>query len=421
MDSYLLELRIGYARYRLKENIDHIKKKFHLSKECPDVPHLSLYGSFSLNRGYTIREVKKKVEKVAKQYDKLSYYINGWDHRKSSNGGVIVHKIEPSADLKQFTIDVVHELLQITTPKNDFDYHPENAWFHSTIAFHLKDYQYDQILQYLVKNHQSGFLASIMRIISNPLVKRNEKIRPVFLPVDGLRVTIIRNNLIAAEFDLTTKRWLDRPDAKSTRHFTNTLKNYRIKQGIELQSSNYHRDPTIFTIGDLHLNHANIIHYCSRPFSFTNVREMDRVLVKNWNYTVKPDDYVFFVGDLCCTKDKKVPEQMLKLLNGHITFIEGNHDEKTALPHIRPYYIHDYHGIPFLFVHSPNSNLIPIGFKGWIIHGHTHNNNLKKHPFFDPHNKHVNVGAELIKYQPIPLKYIYNLIKNNSGMIQYLK
>jgi len=420
MDSYLLELRIGYARWRLKQNIDHITTKFHLTKESPEVPHLSLYGSFTINSGYNIRDLKKKVEKVAKKYDKLPYYINGWENRKSSHGGVVVHKIDPSNELKQFTIEVVNELLQITTPKNSFDNHPENAWFHSTLAFRLNDSQYNQILRYLGVQ-SPGILSSVFKIFSNPASPSTGDIRGVYLPVDGLRVTILRNSLIAAEYDFTSKRWLDRPDAKSSRHFGITLKKYRINQGIELKSPKYHPDPTIFTIGDLHLKHANIINYCSRPFLFSQVNEMDQVIIKNWNYTVKPDDYVFFIGDLCCTLDKKIPEQFLKMLNGHITFIEGNHDEGTTIPNRIPFYIHQYHGIDFLFTHYPESKFIPKGFNGWIIHGHTHNNNLKKHPFFDPNTKRVNVGAELVKYQPIHLKYIYDLIKANSRTIRYLE
>jgi len=51
-----------------------------------------------------------------------------------------------------------------------------------------------------------------------------------------------------------------------------------------------------YLISDLHLDHENIIEYCSRPFE--DVEEMNEVLVKNWNVTVDPDDEVIFGGDL---------------------------------------------------------------------------------------------------------------------------
>ena len=49
----------------------------------------------------------------------------------------------------------------------------------------------------------------------------------------------------------------------------------------------------IFLISDLHLDHYNIIKYCNRPFS--SVREMNYLIVNNWNTTVKDNDIVYFL------------------------------------------------------------------------------------------------------------------------------
>lgn len=423
-DSYLLELRMGYAQSKLANNIEHIKDTFHLSKESPPVPHLSLYGSFKIKNGYNFRDVQRKVARVAKKYDKLPFLINGWDTRNSDTASVIAYKIEPSEELKQFRADVVRELLQITVPKNAFDYDLKNPWFHSTLAYQLNPYQFEKISEYLgIAPQQQGFIASLIRFLKGPPKSPRQKknIRPLYLPVDALRVTLIHNSLIAAEFDLTNKMWLDRWKAKNPGNFGITLHNYRMKQGIELQTPRYYNAPTVFTIGDLHLGHANIIRYCSRPFQFTHVREMDQVLINNWNYTVKPSDYVYYTGDLCCTRDNALSQQMLHALNGNIVFITGNHDENTRIEKKNPFVIYRYRDVDFLFTHYPRSPDIPEGFDGWVIHGHTHNNDLRNHPFFDPKHKRVNVGAELIKYQPIALDNIYRLIKSNSGSIRYLK
>lgn len=53
---------------------------------------------------------------------------------------------------------------------------------------------------------------------------------------------------------------------------------------------------TIWFTSDLHLNHSKIIEYCNRPFS--NIEEMNEMLINNWNSVVKPKDIVFCLGDI---------------------------------------------------------------------------------------------------------------------------
>jgi len=53
----------------------------------------------------------------------------------------------------------------------------------------------------------------------------------------------------------------------------------------------------VFFTSDTHFNHANIIHYCQRPFK--DAAEMNEILVANWNRTVSNDDTVFHLGDFC--------------------------------------------------------------------------------------------------------------------------
>ena len=52
----------------------------------------------------------------------------------------------------------------------------------------------------------------------------------------------------------------------------------------------------IYYTSDLHLGHANIIKLCKRPFS--DVDEMNAVLISNWNNRVTNGDTVYISGDL---------------------------------------------------------------------------------------------------------------------------
>lgn len=80
----------------------------------------------------------------------------------------------------------------------------------------------------------------------------------------------------------------------------------------------------IFFTSDWHCGHTNILRFDERPFP--NLRDMHEALVMNWNDVVKPEDVVFYMGDLHLGK----PELGLSIMSrlcGEIHFIMGNHDE----------------------------------------------------------------------------------------------
>jgi len=189
-------------------------------------------------------------------------------------------------------------------------------------------------------------------------------------------------------------------------------KEYRLKNGYELTEIADHSYGSLFTIGDLHLDHSNIISYCNRPFN--NIAEMNRVLMKNWNYIVKPDDTVYFVGDMTLGNSDKFIEK----LNGNIYFIWGNHDETEDVDTMHESVRLSYKGIEFLFIHDPVMR--PVEFEGWTIHGHHHNKHPRIFPFFDPKNKKINVSVEMIQYRPYPMDSIVNLITTNHEKIEML-
>jgi len=92
----------------------------------------------------------------------------------------------------------------------------------------------------------------------------------------------------------------------------------------------------IWFTADTHLGHANIIKYTKRPFA--NIEQMDATLISNWNSKIAPDDQVYFLGDFCFANTDKA-KSYLNRLNGHIAFIEGNHDRSVQpLKHLfKPY------------------------------------------------------------------------------------
>jgi len=151
----------------------------------------------------------------------------------------------------------------------------------------------------------------------------------------------------------------------------------------------------VYLISDLHLNHANIIKYCDRPFR--DVAEMNAALIGNWNRVVKEDDTVFFLGDLAFGRD---PLSWLEELNGHIALIKGGHDRFNAR---RSLVLHSK-GVDLLLIHNPKD--VPEDWHGWVVHGHRHD----MAPLIDPLRKRVNVSAEVVGYTPMSVDRLTAMI-----------
>lgn len=85
----------------------------------------------------------------------------------------------------------------------------------------------------------------------------------------------------------------------------------------------FSRDDRIWFTADSHIGHRNIIKYCKRPFS--DVEEMNKTLISNWNKVVGKDDFVFHLGDFSVGGAAEWTS-LLDSLNGRIFLVLGNHD-----------------------------------------------------------------------------------------------
>lgn len=78
----------------------------------------------------------------------------------------------------------------------------------------------------------------------------------------------------------------------------------------------------VFFTADNHFDHDAIRKYCNRPFPTREA--MNQTLINNWNAVVAKDDIIYVLGDFSWS----CPDQFVRQLNGHIIFIEGNHDRR---------------------------------------------------------------------------------------------
>ena len=131
---------------------------------------------------------------------------------------------------------------------------------------------------------------------------------------------------------------------------------------------------------------------------------MNKVLIKNWNNTVKKEDRIFVLGDFCLSGKNKIIE-IGKQLNGRKTLILGNHDSAS----IKTYYEAGFEAVSkypiiieefFILSHEPKS-VSDLGTY-YNIYGHLHNHK----EVLDFTSKTACISLERIDYKPISFEKV---------------
>jgi calcineurin-like phosphoesterase family protein len=420
MDStYLVEIRLSRTKWRIRKITNEISQNFGIGDFLELHPHVTLFGPLTLNDGVSNRQILDAIGSIAARYDPVPFLLDGWEKRDGTHGSVIAFPVRASEPLRQLTRDIGSALSPLTTSLNAWDHEPDQKWFHVTIANRLGSDKASAVFLSLTAPAQKsdhddeterkpGLLQRFLRrtVQEKPV----HPIPPVLLDETGIRITVMRDMAILAEYDLIEKRWIFGDHRHSTTRWQKTLGQYRHHAGFEHRDPDHSDPDDVFVIADLHLGHANIIRYCSRPFLFSDSREMDHVLIKNWNYTISPKTRIYCLGDLRYGPDAESAEHYRKRLRGDIVFIRGNHDDpdKESVSFVET--VHE--NIKFLLIHDPAD--APPSFDGWVIHGHHHNNDLRNYPFMNFTDRRINVSAEVIGYKPVSMSEIVRQIKNRE-------
>lgn len=393
--NYFIEIRLidRQIKAEMKTLEDSLSRKYRIG-QFHYVPHISLVGGFKASHE------KRLVEdflKICSNTPMMKFNIKGWDIF-SENNNVAFLTIEPSLELRKFRWQLANNLLSYCSEFTRFDHQSEEEFiFHGTIALHIPDGKFENAISFI----QSQFPDHIN---GEYYVER---------------VTLLKSHRILYEYDFFLREKLNREQARTPKvyQFTEKAKSDYLNhknEEIHSCSSSNHR---VFIYSDLHLDHQNIIKYCHRPFS--DIHAMNKALIQRWNSAVNENDTVFFLGDLTYGRESKGIPFWWSKLNGNKIFIKGSHDKIQDLPEFHKQYrvVFEKHpGIPFLFVHDPKDK--PPDWDGWIIHGHTHNNNYEKYPLVNGEEKSVNVSAELLDYSPLDIEKLFEM---DFPRIKYLK
>lgn len=180
-----------------------------------------------------------------------------------------------------------------------------------------------------------------------------------------------------------------------------------------------------YFISDHHLGHDNILKFTDdqnnliRP-NFDGVDHMNEYMIETHNEIVKPEDTVYFGGDVTF---KKKDLALVGRMNGKKILIRGNHDKCAKIKDYLEYFkdviavkCYNDHGIivshypihkDSLWQHRRGRPIIN-------VHGHTHQNVLD-----DP--QYINMCVEVLNYRPIDFDQLVNLAETNRGIINVWK
>jgi calcineurin-like phosphoesterase family protein len=159
--------------------------------------------------------------------------------------------------------------------------------------------------------------------------------------------------------------------------------------------------PNTWFTADLHLGHANIIRYCSRPFS--TVAEMDQTLLERLNASVKANDILHFLGDFSIGNPARVLEYRRRIRCKKILAVPGNHD-KQARKLKEEFSWHDnlgevsIHGQPIVLCHYGLRVWNRSNHGSWHLYGHSHGRLPEV-----PDSLSMDVGVEHARFPPMAL------------------
>jgi calcineurin-like phosphoesterase family protein len=168
---------------------------------------------------------------------------------------------------------------------------------------------------------------------------------------------------------------------------------------------------SIFVISDHHFFHENILKFEDEDGvrfrgQFSSVEEMNELMIENHNSVVKPQDKVYFLGDVGFGI-KKLPS-VLSRLNGHLRLVLGNHDYSQKRDF--KVYLEWFEKVmesrqmgPILLTHRP----VRLGTEGKVkanVHGHIHEKVID-----DP--RYLNVSVEQVNYTPLPFEEVERIFR----------
>ena len=173
----------------------------------------------------------------------------------------------------------------------------------------------------------------------------------------------------------------------------------------------------IYFTSDMHLGHENVIKFQNRPFS--DVEEMNKLLISNYNSLVQRNDICYILGDIAHHIPVEKTNELISKLNGNKFLIKGNHDKNYDESLFSGIYnlcetsfsYKDFHRF-FVLMHYPLLSWHKANAGAIHLHGHIHSDGSYNKKNYEKHIFRYDVGVDANNFFPVSIEQIYNFFKD---------
>ena len=195
-----IRLAFGEIENKIYWTTSQIAEKFNLYQCAQWDPHITLFGPFTLNRGHKYSEVYRAIERNSRNFDSLSYSIEGWKIMPSwSLGYVIAHKVKLHPNCENYYQALTSDLLKFVDAPRYPDYKQESEHHHISVLTRMYDEKEARSIYHQLKNHSS--------------------IKPIYAELNVPRVYFG-----AGAFDIPRKKWLQGKELWNRAEWEQTFK-----------------------------------------------------------------------------------------------------------------------------------------------------------------------------------------------------
>ena len=189
----------------------------------------------------------------------------------------------------------------------------------------------------------------------------------------------------------------------------------------------------VYVTSDSHFNHINILKYepNRKKHLGETIEAHDEELIARYNSKVKPNDLVYFLGDIGFGSIPYL-KSVISKLNGNKILILGNHDKHSKNAYLSMGFLVVCHGMEIkvgktrlVLSHYPYRKpwwkvIFPWQYKErdrhkrpfnngrWLMHGHVHSGGSYK--IKKVINKQIHIGVDANNYYPVSLDEISTII-----------